>query len=151
MLKRIIINTLLSLILISFIFLLNAFIKINYTHQNTFYNRTFSGYIEQSTYLIFILSPSVFLICVLLPYNLIVLNLSESKKLTLLQKIDIFQLVMIVMFCVAGTSVNVWSSPYWTNLLNIVCFLPVSIAFATLIHYLIDKPEMNDKGLIEWH
>jgi len=137
MTRRLLINLALAYILFSLIILIKDYILIEVLHDNSFYSGSFLQYIKGNVSMRLI-TPTVFAVLVLLPYNIIILR---AGKLSLFAKILIFESILILMFCLAGTFTNVWLEPYWINLKFILYFIPISIVFASIIHITIDKKQ----------
>ena len=136
LMKRLFTNLLLAYVLFTSIILIRNYIQIEIIKDNTFFSGPFLEYVTGNILMIFFIIPSVFALLVLLPYNLIMVY-SNTKKIA--YKILIFESIIIVMFCLAGTFINVWSYPYWTNLKYLLYFLPLSIVFSSIIHVTLDN------------
>ena len=135
--KRIITNLILAFIFFPVPKLISDYITIAIKNDNSVYSGSFIEYEKLIFTTTFLLAPIFFLIFVLLPYNLIVIR----YKPRLIVKMCLFEFILIIVFCLLGTFINVWSYPYWKNIYYLLCFIPYSIVFAGVLHFLIDKKE----------
>ena len=135
--KRIITNLILAFIFFSIPKLISDYISIDIKNDNSIYSGSFIEYEKLIFTTTFLLAPMFFLIFVLLPYNLVVIK----YKPRLIVKICLFEFILIIVFCLLGTFINVWSYPYWKNIYYLFYFIPYSILFASIIHFGVDKKE----------
>lgn len=132
--RRIIINITLAMLLLPAIAIMRDYIKLDVLQDHSMYSGSYADYFSLQWHL-YVFEALLFLVLVLLPYNLIIVN----RKLTLLQKFLVFECVLVVVFCIVGTTANVWYKPYWKNLLYLLYFVPYSLLFAGMIHGLVDR------------
>lgn len=95
----------------------------------------------------FLILPLVYLITVLVPYNLILLSFPINPKL-LYKKLYIKILVMtgshLLGVCIVGSVVNIWYGPLWQNAIYLGIALFYSIIMASIIHFAIDRKEIRE-------
>ncbi|RDC56457.1 hypothetical protein DU508_12760 [Pedobacter chinensis] len=137
--RRILLNIILAYMILPFIIMIRDYIQIDLQHDQAKYAGTFIEYVKSNILMLVFILPTLFLIFILTPYNSIILWLNVKR---IWSKILYFELVLIVVFCLCGTFMNVWIYPYWKNVYYLFYFLPISLAFATPLHFLADK---NDK------
>lgn len=140
--NRLLVNTLLAFILIPLIIGLRDYIQIDILHDDTKYSGTFLSYLTFS-YIFYLLIAPLFLFFVLLPYNYIILKISNLKKLTLIFKILLFQLILTATFLILGTYSGLMGFSIWKIIIYVLYLIPLSILFSSLIHYLVDKKSSN--------
>lgn len=134
--NRIIVNLVLAFVLLPAIKLIWEYIRIEINKDYSAFSGSFLEYEKMIASSVFLVAPIFFLIFTLLPYNTILLY----KKVTnLFIKILLFELILIIDFCLLGTFINIWSYPYWKNIYYLAYFIPYSFLFAGLIHWLVDK------------
>lgn len=134
--RRIVVNVILAFIILPVIKM-----AFDYYYLKENGSRMFSGtFLEYeklfAPYVFLGMSPS-FLLLILWPYNYIILK----KRRTLFVKILIFELIFIALICLIGTVSNIWTIPYWTNLMYVAKTLPLSCLFASIIHFTVDRYE----------
>jgi hypothetical protein len=137
MMKRIITNLILAFIFFPVPKLISDYITIAIKNDNSVYSGSFIEYEKLIFSTTFLLAPMFFLIFVLLPYNIVVIK----YKPRLVIKMCLFEFILIIVFCMLGTFINVWSYPYWKNIYYLFYFIPYSIVFASVLHFLVDKKE----------
>jgi hypothetical protein len=135
--KRIITNLILAFIFFPVPKLISDYITIAIKNDNSVYSGSFIEYEKLIFSTTFLLAPMFFLIFVLLPYNIVVIK----YKPRLVIKMCLFEFILIIVFCMLGTFINVWSYPYWKNIYYLFYFIPYSIVFASVLHFLVDKKE----------
>jgi len=113
---RIIINLLLAYFFMPLFIVVQDYIKIDILHDESVYHGSYYSYITTNVNMTVLFMPTAFLVLILLPYNLIAIRPWYGKKISLLMKVLTFQLVIVIMFSLAGTFVNVWYYPYWKNI-----------------------------------
>lgn len=95
----------------------------------------------------FLILPLVYLITVLVPYNLILLSFPINPKF-LYKKLYTKILVMtgnhLLGVCIVGLVVNIWYGPFWKNAIYIGIALFYSIIMAPIIHFVVDKREIRE-------
>lgn len=138
--KRIFVNIFLAFVLETLIKLIRDYIKIEILNDHSNYSGGWTEYIKLEPMITFFISPLIFGMFVLLPYNLIILK-KDVKKISLIKKIVYFLIVLVAALFVLGTFLNVWFYPYWRNIYYLVYFIPYSILFASIIHFWVDKKE----------
>ena len=132
--KRIIINLLLAFLVLPIIKMVFDYIYLKENGPKMF-DGTYLEYEKAyAPNLFFGISP-VFLLFILLPYNYFI----RKKQRPLLAKILIFELIFIAAICLAGSFYNIWTYPYWENVIYIIKTLPLSCLFASVIHFAVDK------------
>ena len=114
------------------------YINIELLNDHSGFSGSWLEYIESDYTMTFLISPMVFLVLILLPYNLIILQIGLNR-LRYLHKVGIFLSTMIIVFCLIGTFENVWLFPVWNNLYYLIYFIPYSVLFSGLIHYFVDN------------
>lgn len=132
-----IINFILAFILFPIPKLISDYINIEIKNDNSIYTGSFFEYEKLIFTTTFLLAPMFLLIFVLLPYNLIIIKYRPR----IFVKMLVFEIILIVVFCLLGTFINVWSYPYWKNIYYLFYFIPYSLLFASFIHFLVDKKE----------
>ncbi len=137
MMKRIITNLILAFIFLPIPKLISDYISIDIKNDNSIYSGSFIEYEKLIFTTTFFLAPMFFLIFVLLPYNLVVIKYKQR----LIVKMCLFEFILIIVFFLLGTFINVWSFPYWKNIYYLFYFIPYSIVFASIIHFWVDKKE----------
>ncbi|KQC01348.1 hypothetical protein AQF98_06440 [Pedobacter sp. Hv1] len=136
--KRIIINIILAFVLETLIQLMRDYVKFEILNDHSSFSGSWLEYIQLDVTMRIIINPLIFLILILLPYNLILLKIGP-QKFNYLRKTCIFLSVMVIMICMVGCFVNVRFYPYWKNIYYLAYFIPYSFLFAGLIHWLVDK------------
>ncbi|KQC01813.1 hypothetical protein AQF98_05460 [Pedobacter sp. Hv1] len=134
--KRIIVNLVLAFILVPLIKLIWDYIRIEINKDYSAFSGSFLEYEKMIASSVFLVVPIFFIIFTLLPYNIIVLY---KKVTSFFMKVLLFELILIIDFCLLGTFMNIWSYPYWKNIYYLAYFIPYSFLFAGLIHWLVDK------------
>ena len=122
--RRIITNLLLAFIIIPLLVNARDYYFIAILHNHSFFSGDFWVYFHLEWILKDLALPLFWLIFILLPYNIILLNKQKKQLLTFYKKVLLFELVFAVVWCLLGTFMNVWISPYWKNLLILLIFLP---------------------------
>lgn len=138
--SRIIINLILAFILLPIIKLIHDYISIEINKNYSQFSGSFLEYEKIIALTVFVIIPIIFLIFVLLPYNIIILK----KKLALLNKVILFFAIVIINFCLLGTFMNIWVYPYWRNLNYLFYLIPYSFLFAGLIHLSVDTKAVRE-------
>ena len=134
--KRLIVNILLAIIIFPTIFLVRDYIKLDIMNDHSAYAGTFKESLKHSAFVYFGIGSTLFLVLVLLPYNLIILR---SKNISFFKKILLFEAIMIVDICLISTYTNLLFYPYWKNIYYLIYFTAYAFIFAGLIHILVDK------------
>lgn len=134
--KRFIINILLAIIVFPTIFLVRDYIKLDIMNDHSAYVGTFKESLKHSAPVYFGIGSTLFLILVLLPYNLIVLRF---KNISFFRKILLFEAIMIVDICLISTYTNLLFYPYWKNIYYLIYLMAYAFIFGGLIHILVDK------------
>lgn len=92
-----------------------------------------------------LIMPLGYLITILVPYNLILLNYPMHPKL-LYRKLWMKTLVMtgnhLVIVCIMGSFANIWAYPLWHNTIYIGSALLYSSIMVPIIHFAVDKREI---------
>lgn len=143
--KRIGINIILAFIICGLVNLVRLYVIIAILHNTRFFRGSYSDFLKDRFFSIFLITPLFFLIFVLLPYNWIILRYFEYKKkwLSLVQKPILLFLIILVGVLLVGTFENIWP-PHWSGYLRyFIWFTLYSLLFAIPIHYLIDIPEQR--------
>lgn len=144
MTRRILVNLFIAFVLLSFLKFSWDFITIIILKDYSAFSGTFLEYQKMIAVTAYIQVPILFLITVLLPYQIIINRLSRTKNLKLIHKILLFELVLVIFWCLLGTFLNVWLTPYWKNLYYPIIFLLIAVPSAFLLHWLVDtKVEKN--------
>jgi len=134
---------LLAFILETFIQLGRDYIKIEVLNDHSSYSGTWIEYISLQPINTFLISPLIFLIGILIPYNIIIIYFGLIKSKYII-KVGLLLLIMIIVLCLLGTFMNVWFFPLWKNIYYIFYFIPYSFLFAGLIHWLVDRKEVKE-------
>lgn len=94
----------------------------------------------------FLILPLVYLILVLVPYNLALLTNAIHPKF-IYKKIYIKILILtgnhLLGICVVGSIANIWYGPIWHNTIYIGIAVLYSSIMAPIIHYTVDKREIR--------
>lgn len=136
--KRILLNIILAFILATIIQIARDFVKMEILEDHSSFSGTWWEYVKLQPIVTFLFLPLIFLVFVLVPYNIILVKF-ELKSLNYFKKAFIFLIVMTTALCIAGTFANVWMYPYWKNVYYLFYFVPYSFLFAGLIHLLADR------------
>lgn len=126
-------NIILAFVGVPMIKLVFDYFKIK--NDNTFFLGTFLEYEQIMASTTFFILPFGFLVFILLTYNLLI----TQRKITLLRKIVLFELILILFICIVGTFSNIWMFPHWKNLVYLITSFIYSCFFSILIHIFIDK------------
>lgn len=102
MLKRVIINLLLAFTILPLFTTVRDYLKLNVLNDHSSFSGTFSESLVLEPVLVFIIGPVIFAIFILLPYNMFLVRKNQFKGMTLLQKVGIFELLMLGMLCIMG-------------------------------------------------
>ena len=140
--KRILINLLLAFALEPTIQLTRDYVKMEILDDHSSFSGSRTEYIGLQPIMTFLISPFIFLIGVLFPYNVLLLHFNKGIS-NYVTKAGLFLLVLTSLLCIAGTVMNVWLFPIWKNAYYLCYFIPYSFLFAGLIHWLVDK---KDRG-----
>ena len=114
--RRIFVNLIIAFILLPTWKLARDYVRIEIKHDYSAYSGSFLQYEKMIASTVFIIAPIFFLLFVLLPYNIVVINLCAKKQTSLLKKILLFELILIIVFCLVGTFMNIWRNPFWENI-----------------------------------
>lgn len=136
MINRVLINIFLSFLIMPLLKLGMDFIKFEINGDHSMYSGSFLEYEKLIWTTVFLIAPLVFIIFVLLPYNMVLL---KYRIRNLILKIVTFESIMLLEFFLAGLFINIWVSPVWKNFYAIFYFLPISVIFASLIHFFVDR------------
>jgi len=79
----------------------------------------------------------------MMPYNLILLRKLKKRPVRFYEKALYFEAILLVIWCMLGTFINLWTYPYWKNLDVVLFCIPPSLIFSGLIHILGDPQEIN--------
>ncbi|TDO21298.1 hypothetical protein [Pedobacter duraquae] len=139
--RRIIVNIILSFILFPILFSIKDYYLIEILHDQTYFYGTFWEYVGATLLSRFIAGPIIWLLFVMLPYNLIITKKAKKSSLKFYQKVLFFELILTLLWCLIGTFINLWANPYWKNLEMLLYFFPLSILFAGLVHLFVDRKE----------
>ena len=140
MTRRIITNLILAFALNSLIISIRHYVSIEILKDNSFFTGSWIDYASAYFVQIFLITPAVFLVFILLPYNLIIVK-ANPKVLSLFKKSVVFLLLLIVAMCLIGSFINIWRIPYWKNLYILAFLVPYSLIFPAILHYLVDTKE----------
>ena len=132
--RRIITNLLLAFLVLPIIKIFYDYINLQQYGPQFFAGTLIEYEIAYAPFVFLGFSP-VFLLFILLPYNYFI----RKKQRPLLAKILIFELIFIAAICLAGSFYNIWTYPYWENVIYIIKTLPISGLFASVIHFAVDK------------
>jgi hypothetical protein len=139
--KRVIVNLVLAFILLPVIKLIWDYIQIEINQDYAAFSGSFLEYEKMIASTVFLVAPIFFVVFTLLPYNTVLLY----KKVTnIFIKVLLFELILIIDFCVLGAFTNIWSYPYWKNIYYLAYFMPFSFLFASLVHIFVVKKPMNN-------
>lgn len=140
--NRILLNLALAFIIIPLCVVIRDYIQVEVFHDHKVFSGTFQEYYQvQRVYNIFLFTPILCSIVILIPYNFVLTYIGKKLKINLLQKIVLLNFIFIIAFCLLGTFINVWSFPLWKNLKYLYYFLPVSILIASPLHFFVDRKE----------
>jgi len=137
--RRVFTNLLLAFIIIPLLVNARDYYFIAILNDNSFFSGDFWVYFRLEWILKDLALPLFWLIFILLPYNIILPNKQKKQQLPFYKKVLLFELVLAVVWCLLGTFMNVWISPYWKNLLILLIFLPLSFIFSGFIHFFVDR------------
>ena len=143
--NRIILNLILAFTIIPAFSSVRDYIRLEILHDHSMYAGTFQEYYQlQTVCMTFLITPIVYLILVLLPYNFALIYSGKTRRLNLFNKILLLNSSFVIGWCILGTFMNIWLSPPWRNLKFLLYVFPVSVLFASLIHFFVDrKTEMS--------
>jgi len=134
--RRIIVNVILAFLILPLIKMVFDYIYLKENGSRMF-SGTFLEYEKLYAPYVFLGIAPAFLLLILWPYNYLILK----KRRSLLVKILIFELIFIIFICLAGTVSNIWTFPFWKNLIYVARTLPLSCLFASIIHFTVDRHE----------
>ena len=141
--RRITVNIFLAYIVFTGGFILRDYIQLDLLNDHTNYSGHALAYNKLMWLNRFIISPTVFLVVILLPYNITILRIMDKRYISLFRKILVFELVFVIIYSLFGIFINVWTYPYWQNILLPLYFFPISALFASLIHFFADIRPMK--------
>jgi hypothetical protein len=136
MIKRILANIFLAFLILPGLKLGADYIKFEAEGDHSLYSGSFLEYEKLIWTTVFVVEPFMFSLLVLLPYNVAILRLGIRR---LIKKIITFEIIMLLLFCIAGLFFNIWAWPVWRNLYLPLYFFPISVLFSSFIHFLVDK------------
>ncbi|WP_143053970.1 hypothetical protein [Parapedobacter koreensis] len=144
MLRKVVVNVVTALvgfpIVISIRYWGNL-IEGNYKHYDAYYD-SLPKYLYKVIVhpLVYPLVPLLFLLFILLPFQLIKDSRSEKgKPFSYLQKVGIFSLIVVAMIAFWGLFTNLWAIPYYRNVIYLAYALGLGLVFATLLYFLVDR------------
>lgn len=101
-------------------------------------------YMEMFRWENFLILPLVYLILVLVPYNLALLTNAIHPKFiykNIYVKILIMTVSHLLGICIVGSFANIWAYPLWKNVIYIGIALLYSVIMAPIIHFAVDRRE----------
>jgi hypothetical protein len=143
MIRKIIINLITALVFFPLVLLGKRWENIlygNYQYYDTHYT-TLKEYISVLLYLIsYPLTSFIFLIFILLPFQLIKdYHYKNGKKTSYIKKVGILTLIITGFIIFIGTFNNIWTHPLWHNFIYVFYSLFLSLIFTTILYFLIDR------------
>ena len=141
--RRIAVNTLLSFILLPLFITARDYYIIVMLRDHSYFYGNFWDYFRAGIFNIFLFTPLFWLIFVMMPYNLILLRKLQKRPVRFYEKVLYFEAILLVIWCLLGTFINLWTYPYWKNLDVVLFCIPPSLIFSGLIHILVDRREIN--------
>lgn len=139
--KRILVNIIIAFTVFPIYFLAKDFITLSILKDHSAYSGTFSEYVALTSPSRFFTTPLLFLILLLLPYNVILMFFyRRGKTLTLIRKYLLFlTLGFLIVF--------LWYPTFDAMLLYIVTFSILALLCVTPLHYLVDKKEFRQNSI----
>lgn len=69
----------------------------------------------------------------------------KGHTLSYLKKVVILMLIIICCILIVGTFSNIWTYPYWHNVIYIIFSIFISVILTTMTYFVIDKHVENQK------
>lgn len=133
--KRIIVNILLAFLILPLTIYGRHYYYFEIVGHSSSYSGPFKEYARMIATSVLLVAPILFLLLVLLPYNLIIMH----KNLSYIQKVLVFILIMVIDLCLIGSFSNIWVAPYWKNIYYLIFFIVYGFLFVSIIHLFVDQ------------
>jgi hypothetical protein len=143
MIRRIIVNLLLTYFIIPLVIVGRTYYMFEFGEGVKYYPGDFESYIlDRSIGPMFIVS-TLYLIFLFI-HNAIILHYREKgKELSLVKKIGVLWAIHLAFVLFIGSFSNIWGNPIWSNWVYLPMTLIPSVVFASAIHFLVDLPDIR--------
>ncbi|RZK17901.1 MAG: hypothetical protein EOO43_13035 [Flavobacterium sp.] len=137
--KRILINVIIAFVVPTSFKVLRDYYNIAIRHDNTRFSGTFEEYIGLMSFYTFLIGPLVYLLLVLLPYNLLYLKLKWIKSSSLIVRVvtcwilHLFEVTVIIFLSGSLPPFNLGT------LRLIIALLAMSAIVVLILNWLVDK------------
>lgn len=143
MIRRIIINLILTYLFIPLTIIGRTYYQFEYGEGIKYYRGDFESYLLNRSVGPILIISTLYLLFLFI-HNAIVLHYSEKGgNFGLLKKIGILWLIHLMFLLLIGSFNNIWVNPLWSNWVYLPITLLPSIIFATAIHILVDLPDIR--------
>jgi hypothetical protein len=134
---RCMISLILAFVFMPLFTLLGYWISIQVFQDHSIYSGSFKGYIKANLLIFFFLLPGAALGLVLFPYQVAVFFF--KKQLSLWKKVLLFEIIIFTIFSIWYSFADLWSYPYWKNLLYVIYLFVPSFVCTSALHLTVDK------------